>query len=429
MKRKILLLTLAIPVILGQNVVAQTSSRLVGEAHWSNNGASFIPNDSSSFSYSSNRGGDLTHPLKYDASYTWYYDTAYHNAYYYTQTFDGNNNITGRITQFWNGTAWQLLSNTLFTYNSSNEMTTMIQQSWNGSAWTPVAQDVYSYNVAGKLVIDQYQVWNSLTSTFEASTQRTYYYDASNNKINETDQSYSGGVPIYTNQWAYTYSSTNQMLTTTYSVWNGAGWTPSTLTTNTYDTLGNKISQMGQVWDGVSSAWVNNTLDIYSSFTGGHQPQMDIHQTWNSAGSGTWVNAMQYTNTYNSYNQLTSSTGQSWNIVGVFEFALGDPMSNYYYQTYSTVTEVKNISNVGGDVTVYPVPAQGDLNVDLNWNEAQAATITIYNAQGSVVRQWSTPVAARFHSTVSVDNLAEGTYFLKINGAQGQIVKQLVVAH
>src|SRR5579872_3185813 len=114
MKRKILLLTLAIPVILCQNAMAQTASRLTGEAHWSNNGVNFTPNDSSSFNYSGMRGGDLGHTLKYDNSYTWVYDTAYHNEYYYIQSFDANSNITSTIVEFWNGTAWQNLSNTLY---------------------------------------------------------------------------------------------------------------------------------------------------------------------------------------------------------------------------------------------------------------------------------------------------------------------------
>src|ERR1700733_3485514 len=103
MKRKMLLLTLAIPVILCQNAQAQTSSRLIAQAHWSSNGATYIPNDSTAYSYSSGRGGDLNHQLKYDYAENWQYlgDTAYANNYYYLQTFDANNNLLSTITQFW----------------------------------------------------------------------------------------------------------------------------------------------------------------------------------------------------------------------------------------------------------------------------------------------------------------------------------------
>ncbi len=428
MKRKMLLFTLALPLFLCLDAQAQTSSRLIADAHWTNNGADFTPNDSTSFIYSNGRGGDLSHPMMFNNSTTWNFDTAYHNQTYIVQTFDGNGNVNSRITEFWNGSAWQLLTNSLFTYSGSNKMTTMIQQNWNGSSWAPVAQDVYSYDGAGRLVIDQYQVWNTITTLFEAQNQKIYYYDGvTGNRLNETDQNYVAGVPVYSNQWAYTYSASSQLLTTTQNVWNGSGWTPNNLTTNTFDSAGNMTNKLYQTYDVPSSSWVNSTLHTYSSFTSGHSPMTDILQLWNSSGAGSWDNRMQSTNTYNSYNQLTSNTGKSWNIVGIFEYASGDPMVRYYYQTYSTVNEVKSVASNGGEANVYPVPAQNTLNVDMKWDVAQAATVTMYDAQGKVVRQYNVPSATEFHSSVSVNNLAEGFYFLQINGAQGQIVKQIVV--
>ena len=69
------------------------------------------------------------------------------------------------------------------------------------------------------------------------------------------------------------------------------------------------------------------------------------------------------------------------------------------------------------------------LHVDLNWNEAQSATIAIIDMTGSIVRQWDVPSATQYNSAVSVNNLATGMYIVKINGEKGQIVKQIVVAH
>jgi len=434
MKRKMLLLTLAIPVILGNSAIGQTASRLIASSNWANNGAIFTPVDSTYYSYSSGRGGDLQvgHILKYDNATMWNYlgDTAYSNGWYYIQTFDANNNITSRISQYWDGTAWVLYSKVLYTYNSSNQVTTMILQSWGGSTWVPVSQNVYTYNSAGKLVVDQYQTWNSLTMTFDASSQKTYYYDVSGNLVNETDQAYVMSTPVYTNQWAYTYSSTNQLLTTTYNVWDGSTWDPMTMLTNTYDSSGNMTNTLSQLYDAGTSTWVNNTLHIYSGFTASHKPTIDILQNWDGTGTGTWVNDMRFTYTYNSFDQLTSSMGESWNVVGVFEFALGDPLARYYYNTYTPgVSEVKAIANNGGDAKVYPVPAQNMLNVDLKWDNAQATDITMMDATGKTVRHWNTPAATEFHTSVSVDGLSEGVYFLKITGAQGQIAKQIVVAH
>ena len=82
-----------------------------------------------------------------------------------------------------------------------------------------------------------------------------------------------------------------------------------------------------------------------------------------------------------------------------------------------------------GDANIYPVPAQNTLHVDLSWSQAQSSAISIIDAKGSVVNQWTSPVTAQYSSAVSLTNLADGLYFVKINGTQGEIVKQFVIAH
>ena len=166
MKRMKLLFTLAIPVLLSQNVLAQTSSRLIGEAHWSNNGAVFTPVDTSDYSYSNGRGGDLKHTLKYDNATTWLYsDSAFNNEFNYIQTFDANNNLTSSTSQYWDGSAWINSTKTLYFYDASNNLLNMVFQSWGGSNWSNVSNDVYTYNTTGQLFQDQYQTWSLLNLT------------------------------------------------------------------------------------------------------------------------------------------------------------------------------------------------------------------------------------------------------------------------
>lgn len=432
MKRKMLLLTLALPVILCQNVQAQTSSRLVAQAHLVNNGASFTPTDSTAYSYSGMRGGDINHTMKYDNSTRWDFlgDTAYNNAWNYVQTFDANNNILTSISQYWSGTGWVLSTKNLYFYDSTNKMTAMIQQSWGGSSWVPVSQNVYTY-IGSKLVVDQFQLWNNLTTSFQNSTQKNYYYDPiSGNKINVTNIAFLSGVPVNQDEYTYSYTGSNQLYQTTYSTWNGASWDPNNMYTNTYDTTGNMINTLYQVYNPTGSSWVNQNLHVYSGFTSAHSPTQDIVQTWDTAGGGTWDNQIEYTYAYNAYNQITSSIGQSWNIVGAFEFALNDPMANYYYETYTSANVgVKNQVTEGNTANIFPVPAQNMLHIDLNWKDAQGATIAIYDMSGRVVSQWETPVGTTYASSISVSDLASGNYFVKINGAKDQIVKEFVVMH
>lgn len=432
MKRMKLLFTLAIPVILCQNAQAQTSSRLVAQARWSHTGAMFKPMDSAAMVYGSDlRGGDLTHTQKFDKSNGFAYlgDTAYSNSTYYTQEFDANNNITSTTFQYWSGTAWVLSTRTLYTYNSLNNITSKIEQTWGGASWVPASKNVYTYDAANQLLLDQYMVWNSLTVGFDAYSQKTYTYDPVTKKLlNETDQDVFSGSPVYTGQHVYTYTATNQLLTTTYSTWS-SGWVNNEMHTNAYDTSSNRITELSQVWDVPTSAWVNVNYDIYSSFTASHKPQARINQAWNPIGSGTWDNKMQYTYTYNSFDQMTSSTGQSWNVVGIFQYALGDPMAKYYYSTVTVVNSVNDVTN-NGTANIYPVPATNMLNIDLTWNNAQAATIAIYDMSGRMVTPVTNVASAKeVHTGISVGNLAAGMYLVKIDGAEGQIVKQIVVAN
>ncbi len=94
---------------------------------------------------------------------------------------------------------------------------------------------------------------------------------------------------------------------------------------------------------------------------------------------------------------MTNFIGIAWNVVGLFEHASGDPMANYYYATYDTTAEaVKNVSNIGGDANIYPVPAQNMLHVDLNWDVLQKLLQYpfITHMGSKIVRQWNTPAGS-----------------------------------
>lgn len=432
MKRKMLLFALVLPAILSQNIQAQTSSRLTAQSDWVNNGIIFTPVDSSYFNYSSGRGGDLTHTLKYDNATKWVYvdsSTGYENFNNYIQTFDANNNITSITYQYWDGSEWVLSTKTLYTYNSSNQVTTMTMQTWGGSSFVPVSQDAYSYNAAGKMYLDIYGVWDALTLIFDMTSQKTYIYDPTNTYVvNETDETYVSGSPVYTNKYDYNYTS-GQLINVITSTWNGSAWIGNNMITYSYDGSGNILNRLYQLWDALAGTFDNDSLNIYS-YAGGTMPQTNIVQTWNDSGSGSWNNIMEYVYSYNGSNQLTQAVGTAWNVVGIFEHASGDPMSSYYYSSYTSgVSSVKNISNNGGTANIYPVPTQNMLHIDLTWNVAQTATITIYDMQGSVVRQWDAPSGTQYNSAIPVNGFADGNYFVQVNGEQGQIVKQFVVTH
>ncbi len=433
MNKMKLLLTLAIPVVvLSQDAQAQ-SSRLTAAANWTHNGAEFKRNDSTAYNYmSTSRGGDLNKLLKFDDATNWSYvmgDTQNNNLRW-VQEFDASNNLVTKVSQEWDPLftfSWVNKFKYIYSYNSANKKTSMVTQHWDGtSAWLTDSKNVYTYNAAGQLSYDQFQLWDGI-AVYTPSSQVTYYYDAAGNKINETANTFlatTPPTPVYTTQVNYTFSASNKMLTSTSSTWNGVGWDNTEMTTNTYDSTGNRTTQLHQTFDG--TAFVNDMLHIYSSFSGGNA-HAETAQTWDTTGSGSWADKYKYAYTYNSFGQLTSATRQSNDISVGWTYTFGDTKSNYYYGSY--VSSVKSISSVGGTANLYPVPAQGMINIDMTWNQAQAATVTIADMQGRVVRSINVPSAVNQHTVVCVGDFANGIYLVKINGTDGQIVKQIVVAH
>lgn len=426
MNKMKLLLTLAAPALLFQAAQAQ-SSRLTAQAHWIHNGAEFKRYDSTAYNYlSTSRGGDLNSQLKFDEGTSWIFvmgDTQNNNQRW-IQEFDANNNLTTSVEQNWDMVlmTWANTFKSIYTYNANNTKATMIRQHWDGtSSWITDSKNTYSYNAAGKMEQDQYATWDGTAYTLQSDV--TYYYDAAGNKINETGRDWSTTTPVYTNRINYTYTTSNKLKTLTNGNWSGTAWTDVDMYTHEYDTTGNKVSTLHSIWNG--TAFQNSQLSLYSSFTGGNAASETV-QMWDTTGTGSWKDTYHFAHTYNSNGKLTSSTRQSYDMsIPGWVSASGDTKTNYYYGTF---VSVKSVSNNGGTATLFPVPAESTLNIQLNWNRAQASTVIIADMQGRVVKTTSV-AAGQNNISFNVADLADGIYMVNISGAEGQIVKQIAVAH
>jgi hypothetical protein len=428
MNKTKLLLTLAIPVLICQDTQAQ--SRLTAAADWTHNGAEFIRTDSTSYNYFSTvRGGDLKNQLKFDNASKWTFegDTLNNNSRW-VQEFDAANRLTTRVSQWWDGMisfTWINQFKYIYTYNSAGSLATKITQHWDGtSAWITDSKNVYTYNAANQLSYDQFQVWDGVSS-YVAASQITYYYDASGNIINETSNDFISSTPVFTAKVDYTYNSANKMLTANHATWNGAGWDNTEMYTHTYDTSNRRTTSLHQNFDG--TAYVNDMLMLFSDFSGSNA-MTEIDQMWDTTGMGSWNDTYKFAYTYNGNGQLTSATRQSNDISVGWTNTSGDTKANYYYGAF--VSSVKSVSNTGGTVSMFPVPAQNTVNINVNWNTPQTSTVIVSDMAGRVVKTVSVPYGANQFANMSVAELANGNYMVNIVGStEGRVVKQIVVAH
>ena len=427
MKRMKLLFTLALPVVLLQNVQAQ-SSRLISQAHWYNNGTIFVPKDTTKYSYTNPRGGDLMNTLKFDNAYKWLSaDTSLINDSLITQDFYSDNSIKSSTVQVWDATSgmWINKSRQNYWYNGDGTMDYSIFQTWGGASWTNISKNDYTYG-SGKLVRNEFQTWNGVT--FTAATAMIYSYDAAGNISQVLSQSNESGFWVYTKNIEYTYTgASNWLASTKYGNWNGTSFTPDYQYSNTYDTAGNRLTMVYQTWNSATATWINNRLSVYSNFTSARMAQTQIDQTWDSTGGGSWNNDKLYTYTYNGSNQMTSMVAISWNIAGFWQYVLGDGLARYHYEDYTV--GVANVNATEGNLTVSPVPAQNVINLSLNWKNAQPFSVGIYSINGALVAYYNVAATAQYNATIPVDGLANGNYIVKVSGNNGQITQQFSVAH
>jgi hypothetical protein len=425
MKRLKLLFTLALPVLLLQNTQAQTGSRLIAQAHWSNTGAMFVPVDTTNYTYTSNAyGGDLNHTLMFGESVTMVAnDTSYILSKKTLQdipssTIKTKTNLT--YNAFTN--TWTIVDRFNYWYNASGKVSKMIYQTYSGS-WVNVSSNDYTYDAAGNLQLDKYSVFSF--PGFNPVSQKTYYY-AGAQLTDEIDANIASGI-TYTQSYHYDYDTANRLSTVTYATWNGTGFVNNNQHSYNYDASGNRLTDLYTLYNTGTGAWDNTLLKNYSSFTGGHNPMMEIDQLWDTTGGGYWYNHKHYSYSYNGVEQMTNMTGTSWNIAGFWENENGDPMANYYYAPYSP-TAVNNVAATS-DVSIFPIPAQNILNINLNWNEAQAFTINIFDMSGRAIKSINVAETKKYSTTIATDNMPAGNYVVNINGTNGQVSRQFVVVH
>lgn len=423
-----------------------TKSRIKMIVYKDYDGVAFVATDSSFInSYTGNNGGGITFQqylwstppilLKYDMATGYKYNTSttiWDNRNISQQTFDANNNISTKTSQNWDNStsSWVNSSNDLYQYDANNNQTEDIYRTWNTStsAWANLYKRLYSYDVNNNRTLYIYQNWNSGTNSWVNSTRTTYTYDANNNVTNQTTQNWNTSTSAWDNSSQINYTYTGNNLTQTINqTWNSStsAWVNSNKATYTYNGNGDLTDITTQNWNSTTSLFENSSKNIYT-YDANHNGLTIIIQHWDNPSSA-YVNMYKYLLAYNSYNQITSLTSQYWNSGGLWDYTTSSNQNIFHYETYTTTT-LNNISK-GGNVAVYPSPANNTVNINLQWDEKQAFNVTIVDAAGRIYTNWSKPATQDYTDQINIQNLANGNYWLIVKGEKGQVVKQFSVMH
>ncbi len=92
--------------------------------------------------------------------------------------------------------------------------------------------------------------------------------------------------------------------------------------------------------------------------------------------------------------------------------------------TYSKVVEV--VLNKQGILSLYPNPAKNVLNVSIANSTKEIAVVQVIDLLGKVVKQQTVQlIAGNNNVSIAIENLAKGSYFIKVNG-QSTLQKQFI---
>ena len=305
-------------------------------------------------------------------------------------TYDANNNILTDTSANWSGSAWVYSMLNIYKYDPLNNLTGSLQKLYSGGAWNNISKFTYFLNAVNKP--DSVIVSVPSASIWKNGSKNTYTYDAANNELSDT---------------SYTWKDVSSV------------WHKSALHTYTY-AGGDKLSDEYRQEMTGDTVLKNNTYTSYT-YDANHNMLIYLFQTWDTA-AGLYADYLRSDNSYNADNVPDTTTV-------LMKKSAAWIMSYRVLYYYTAPSAVKNIVDNGGDMHLYPSPANGYMNVDIKWKTAQAARLAIYDMNGRLCRQWTADASLNYHSNIPTANLPAGNYILKVQGDAGQVARQFSVVH
>lgn len=487
MRSKFLLTCITLMCCMQINVQAQKTtilkSRMTGACfRIAANSSTMYINDSDVYVYSGYRTGapkntgtsianTWTYSGKNDTLTRRRYDTlSTHNYYYYRDRTQNhyagtNDNLDTSTLQTYDTTAhtWNNRAKTVYIYDGSNNVTFSAVQGWNSStaAWHDSLVNWYIYDASNNMLVDTFknltnptsnrlyinhytsnvldtaivETWNTPASSFINNSKTVYFLNATHKSDSSISYTWSTSSSTWTlgnfqsvkHHYIYDGSGNNTIDSQWY--WGTGMWNVSAININTYDASNYLVSDTSkQAFGGPLRNYYYYTIGYDAS----HNQTTCERYTWLTSSS-TWRDTALYTNTYNSYNQLTSYTTQTM-IGGTWVFTrigggggYSDVKNAFYYSTYNDPTGVPVVNSNDGTLKLYPVPASNMLNIELTWDDAQSAVIAVYDMTGKLYTQWQTGNTNAYTHTFYLSQLPAGNYIMKVRGEKAQAAQPFVI--
>jgi hypothetical protein len=346
------------------------------------------------------------------------------------------------LYETWSAGNWQNLSRITYTYDLGGNILSGVVESWSGGVWNYVSKVNMSYT-NGLLIEEILQSYTG--GVWENNTRKTYTYYLNETLAQKVEQSWNGTTWEFDFKNQYTYDGNGNIIQDLKSTHNGTQFENDRKESMTYDADDNMTYKLTENWS--TGAWENYRQESYT-FDQGHQT---LHQRDNwSITQTTWIPVTREVIIYDANwdkDRLTnySWNGSNWNTDDRELYTYDGNHNNTYtlyqdygmgwydvndathtYETYYLATE--DLSSEQLEFLLFPNPASDQVSVAIENAVGGDVELAVYNTLGQKI------IAKQLYidfgnATLDLDlsNLAAGNYMVRLQTAEGQYVKQLVV--
>lgn len=443
-----------------------TKSRLIARVGYKAANLLWEADDSARYSYSGNRGGDLSSKrLPYDLQDEYGFDTDQNAFVHYgkgVQTFDQRGNNTSWLGQYWDdqNNAWVNSEGSFYFYDNNDSLTCYVSVQWDDvkkvwdstyrkertfannklseelelfwvksqSKWGNSSRVVFTYTAKGELETRAYSSWNLNTLSFDNINRGLYEYNNAGKQTKYKYQEYDKNTQQWkeSQQTISVFSPSGLEQETQSQHWVSNNWRNLSHYLHSYTANGLLEITIHRSWDNNKLTWVDYAKTIYTYDGNGNIVQKDKMA---ADANKVWIDNLRDISTYNQHNQLTSVIttkfkNGNWQPEGF------NGKRHYYYEDYTpdNPSTVNGLAALDAEITLFPNPASDYITVKASFKHSTAARITIMNMAGMKLVETSYDAVDVINDQVNISMLPAGMYQCVISTKDGARAEKISIA-
>ncbi len=289
-----------------------------------------------------------------------------------------------------------------FAYNTGGMLVHVYKYKGGGLAWATdffftgnlldSVYDMYSkryYTYSGTNIVSYREDFNSMNYGYRNDTK----FNIVGLPIQDSTTVINKGVASPLSKYTYHYNSNGDIILSDY--WPYTGGVPDTLTSR---------------------------MCFYMSYDANHN-MLSLHVR--STGFTDTAYHDRHEFTYNSLNLVEKYVQKNWDSASASWIAPTVDTQRYYY--YSNIAGVDKTPAQQLQCTLYPVPANAMLNIDISNGKENETAFEVYSTDGRLVRRMVVKTQANGKYAIPVADLSAGTYILHAKCGELENVKQFAV--